>query len=1254
MAVLYHITDIMWCADSRSGMRLKKKGEYEMRRKGKRALALFLTLVVITTMTLGGAMATSAENLNPADLSQSEIGETAADEQAETKGEMSDTAPAGETVPATEQTTETQEATDASTETPVTEAPVTEAAENGTETGTETPTEAQPTTETPSPSSEAASEVTTETATEAATEGLTEQESAADEAVSEKETQKESLVQQTVKASGSGASAVTLSGMMPEGASAKAVPVNVEIEGQTVLAAYDITIYDRDGKEFQPEQGSIRVEIVDAAVQEAVAQAEDISVFHMENVQAAPEAVANEKVDAAGSTVAFEAEHFSIYVVTTPEAHFTHTYKFYNGNNLVSEQILSTGETLQRPASPDAGDHQVFTGWYTAAEGGTAFTTFEPESTLTENKTTNLYAQFRTAYYVYYMSGSDADSRVLYTQSYYTTGATIVTENVPFSTDSDKALIGWSTRKGAETPDTGLTIGTEDMTLYPVVASAHWITYNSNGGTPVDPSYVLTNGVTKAPDDPEKTGYAFTGWYTDEDCKTKFSFGNGLAENIILYAGWETAQANYTVIFWQQRVTDNKNAADADKKYDYVTSEVREDRYTGQTASATYEDKNMSYTGFEFNSTKTKDVTVAADGSTILNVYYDRVLITYNFYSESYYNWTLETSMTGLYGSTLSANGYKWPSNQSYVWKYNESSTMTFLDEFYYVNSGERTTNFYKDSISTINLTYRHFTENLDGSWSEKNVAYSYIAVNQHKNFTFSDKYPGFTVKYYGLNNSTVKNNLPSTKSISVSRNDTLYVYHERNKYVLDYISGGKTIKSCSGNEAIPYETPLTDYGEYEPTERPNGVPQYYIFQGWYADPECTQKFDFENTIMPANVLAVYAKWAPEPVTVTFDLNGAVATDGDTRWDAQTIIPGNTVEKPDDPIRAGYVFAGWIRQGEPFHFDTQITENTVLVAQWISNEEHTLTYKAGTGATGNDVTDTLKYAEGAKAKVSSILDDWGWTAPEGSTGFLYWIDMDGNVYYPENTHYPGDVITFGSSDIVLTAIWADSRSTALTYNFNGGTYDNSEELRVTIDTPNSEYAIEDYEPTKEGHKFLGWTLASDGSGELLKAGDMIQVDTLNPATNVLYAKWAQVYTVTVRKIVSGNMGDTVSDTAYSFDYSVKESGVETADGTLSIKHNNSATIANIVSGSEVTITETGTNEAGYKTYVQVNNDDQVEKSSETIIVTGDTTVTFYNEKNIVPPTGLANRVLPAVVMTLLALAGAVYLFIAARRRRNAW
>ena len=112
-----------------------------------------------------------------------------------------------------------------------------------------------------------------------------------------------------------------------------------------MLAAYDITIYDSAGKEFQPQEGVITVEIVNTEVAQAVNSDEEISVYHMETAGAVPQEVAGVQPTASGVT--FDAEGFSIYVVTMPETHFTVTYNFYaawGAGEPLNTQILSQGK----------------------------------------------------------------------------------------------------------------------------------------------------------------------------------------------------------------------------------------------------------------------------------------------------------------------------------------------------------------------------------------------------------------------------------------------------------------------------------------------------------------------------------------------------------------------------------------------------------------------------------------------------------------------------------------------------------------------------------------------------------------------------------------------------------------------------------------------------------------------------------------------------------------------------------------------
>jgi hypothetical protein len=192
-----------------------------------------------------------------------------------------------------------------------------------------------------------------------------------------------------------------------------------------------------------------------------------------------------------------------------------------------------------------------------------------------------------------------------------------------------------------------------------------------------------------------------------------------------IYAVWTANNTNYTVVFWKQSVNDSKNAAEAAKTYDYAESAVRT-AASGATVSPTTADGNKNYPNFHYNSGKSVSVVVKGDGTTILNVYYDRNLLTIDFHRNGQ-SGAEDGEYTGLYGQTLAQNGYTWPSNHR--WTQNASSpygtTLTFLDAFIFdnlTNFGSSTyINTYAQSLSgTAQII--HYKENLDGTWAVANT----------------------------------------------------------------------------------------------------------------------------------------------------------------------------------------------------------------------------------------------------------------------------------------------------------------------------------------------------------------------------------------------------------------------------------------------------------------------------------------------------------------------------------------------------
>ncbi len=140
-------------------------------------------------------------------------------------------------------------------------------------------------------------------------------------------------------------------------------------------------------------------------------------------------------------------------------------------------------------------------------------------------------------------------------------------------------------------------------------------------------------------------------------------------------------------------------------------------------------------------------------------------------------------------------------------------------------------------------------------------------------------------------------------------------------------------------------------------------------------------------------------------------------------------------------------------------------------------------------------------------------------------------------------------------------------------------------------------------------------------------------------------------TITLKKVVAGNMGDTNT----KFKFSVSGGNATINKDTLT---NDEEAIITAKVGEKVTITEDDYTSAGYTTTASATNDvtdGKYEDHSYTFTVTKDmsasTIITFTNDKTIRPPNGIITTIAPYAIMVVLAAGAGVY-FVYSRRRRN--
>ena len=67
----------------------------------------------------------------------------------------------------------------------------------------------------------------------------------------------------------------------------------------------------------------------------------------------------------------------------------------------------------------------------------------------------------------------------------------------------------------------------------------HIVTFvTNNNSTIIAQTFFNNNGTVEKPADPYKLGYTFTGWYTDSNCSTIYSFSTKVTSSFTLYAGF--------------------------------------------------------------------------------------------------------------------------------------------------------------------------------------------------------------------------------------------------------------------------------------------------------------------------------------------------------------------------------------------------------------------------------------------------------------------------------------------------------------------------------------------------------------------------------------------------------------------------------------------------------------------------------------------------------------------------------------------
>ena len=338
---------------------------------------------------------------------------------------------------------------------------------------------------------------------------------------------------------------------------------------------------------------------------------------------------------------------------------------------------------------------------------------------------------------------------------------------------------------------------------------------------------------------------------------------------------------------------------------------------------------------------RSDEVTVAADGTTILNVYYDRVEFTLHFRKAR--------SNSDNYG-TIKA---KWGANirEAFNQKCKSAGTSNWSEK----SNAEGPWTSYLDIMPTENRIYY---ANTDGYGTS--TAYYYVEGLDGKDKLFYENKStgtGYTVtveEFIEISGFTF--NPDRSSKVGDDFNGAKF-YYTRNSYNLKFYNYNAYVDGKGGS--VQYEAPLSGYN-FMPDYPADLEPNAYVFDGWYTTAGCYEgsKADLSTMTMPASDVILYAKWVPKTHTVkAYQTKDAIENGEDALYTYDNVPHGTTVTStPADPTNGGYTFVGWFYisdtgEEKAYNFSMPVNRDLNLYAKWSSNTlmTYTVEYKLEDG-----------------------------------------------------------------------------------------------------------------------------------------------------------------------------------------------------------------------------------------------------------------------------------------------------------------
>lgn len=654
--------------------------------------------------------------------------------------------------------------------------------------------------------------------------------------------------------------------------------------------------------------------------------------------------------------------------------------------------------------------------------------------------------------------------------------------------------------------------------------NTRYIAFNSQGGSMVPMLSAGPGTPISQPAAPTKQGYTFGGWYEDPDCTSPFDIPDTMPDyadpdrGVTVYAKWVPAPNTYKVEYYEQELNGQYTLAGSGTKEGYTESAVQQ-----------------SYdvpTGFRLNEKRsTLDQTVAANGSTVVKVYFDRQKYTLTFsYGQGF---TGDDNPDVVYADTkfgaaitppvLHLGGYAFGGWDTAVAATMPAQDVTYTAQWTPATDIPFRVEYYVQDARNPDIYYYQQARTGTGQTGGTVALDSYKTFGEEGQFAFS--------------RATVGGQEVTSATILGDGSLVIKLYFNRSTYTASWdVDGTVTpVTYRYGQTITPPETPQkTGYtfdgwegytgGMTMPAQNvtftarwtANGDTAYTVEHYWQdvtGDDDTLRESEtlygttggqtaaaakdypgfavqtFEQTaIAPDGSTVVKIYYDRNVYTLTWDFAGGTAsgdyTQGEVRYGTPIVTP--TV------IREGYGLSWDVTPAA-----TMPAQDTTYTAIWTAGQ-YTISFQSNGGSTVDSITAAYGTAVSAPADPVRI----GYTF----AGWYRNSDLTGAPY---------QFTTMPVNGLTLYAKW-NIVPYEISYDLDGGSAENP--VRYTV-----EETVALAAPTKTGHTFRGWT---GSNGTTPQTAVTIPVGTTGDLSYT--ANW-QVNRYTIHFENGGELADITAD-----------------------------------------------------------------------------------------------------------------------------